>query len=100
MNSIEIFINNLCSEMYLYIDTNKKIVRVNNCEKPIDKEEINNLIRIIRNWDNEYKSDKIIDGEQFIIKLNTSKGTEVIKGKGDYPKNYHAFKDLVGRLYD
>ena len=100
MNSIEIFINNLYSEMYLYIDIKNNVVKINNKEKNIDDEDINNLIRIIRNWDNEYKSNKIIDGEQFIIKLNTSKGTEVIKGKGDYPKNYHAFKELVGRLYD
>jgi len=98
MKNIEIFINNLYREIYINIDVKNNIAKINNQEKRIETEFIEGLLRIIRTWDNNYTDNKVIDGEEVIIKISTNEGTEVIKGKN--PKNYTAFRNWVGRLYE
>ena len=100
MESIEIFINNLWQHRDLFIDVKNNIVKINNNEKKIDPLLIEQLIRTIRTWDSEYYNSKIIDAEEFIIKVKTSDGTDIIKGKGSYPKNYNTFKEIIGELYE
>ena len=37
----------------------------------------------------------IIDAESFFIKINTTDGTEIIKGSGEYPKDYILLKEWI-----
>lgn len=100
MTSIYILIENITSNLEIYIDISKKIITINNKEKQITIEKIDDLIRIIRTWNNEYINPKIIDAESFLIKINTDEGIEIIKGHGDYPNNYNLLKEWISDLYE
>ena len=100
MESIEICINNLYSEIILFIDVKNNLVRFLNKEKKIERDLIDELIRTIRNWDKEYHKSNIIDSERFLIKITTNNGVDTIKGSGVYPDNYNTFKELVGKIYE
>lgn len=100
MNSIEIYINNIGNNTDIYIDTKKHKVIINKKQKDITDEQIDELIRIIRTWDEVYESNtKIIDPEFFLINLNTNEETYTIRGDGGYPSNYHLFKEWIGELH-
>ena len=96
MKSIEIYID---IEFNILIDVINKIIILNNKQKEITDEKINELLRIIRTWENSYQSNNIIDGEEFLIKINTDNKTEIIKGKGKYPENYNLLKSWIGDIY-
>ena len=95
MNSIEIIIDNKISNIDIYINVIKETIIVNNQEQKITEEQIDDLIRIIRTWKNEYSNPNIIDAESFFIKINTTDGTEIIKGSGEYPDNYILLKEWI-----
>jgi len=50
MNSIEISINNIGNNINVFIDIINTKITINNKEKSITKEQIDDLIRIIRAW--------------------------------------------------
>ena len=101
MNSIEIYINNIGNNLKLYIDTKKNKITINETEKEITIEKIDELIRIIRTWDNIYKDNNHqIDRETFLININTNEGIEYIKGEGGYPENYSMLKEWLGEYYE
>ena len=100
MNSIEIYINSIGNNLNIYIDTKKNKIKINGQEKEIKEEKKNNLIRIIRTWDNIYKDNNHqIDSETFLININTNEGKDSIKGEGRYPENYSELKDWIGEFY-
>lgn len=100
MNSIEIVINNLYSYKKINIDIQNSTITTNNGTNKITKSNIDKLLRIIRNWNNNYPSSNQIDSEKFIIKINDSNQISTITGNGSYPENYHLFKELIGELYE
>ena len=95
MNSIELIIDNKISNIDIYINVIKKTIIVNNKEQKISEEKIDDLLRIIRTWKNEYNNPNVIDAESFFIKINTTDGTEIIKGSGEYPKDYILLKEWI-----
>lgn len=95
MNSIEIIIDSKTSKEEVYIDVLKQTIIINNKEQKITEEKIDDLLRIIRTWKNEYNNQNIIDAESFFIKINTTDGTEIIKGSGEYPKDYILLKEWI-----
>lgn len=95
MNSIEIYINNIGIETNIIINNKNNLITINNKTKEISEEKINDLIRIIRTWKNEYKNKKKIDSETFKIIINSNTETETITGNGDYPDNYNTFKEWI-----
>ena len=97
MKNIYILIENI-KIIEISIDVLKETITINNKEKIITKEQIKDLIRIIRNWDNEYHNSNIIDAESFLIKITTDKEIEIIKGKGNYPSNYKMLKEWISDL--
>ena len=101
MDSIEITINSIGNDINIFIDTINYKTKINDIEKEISKEKLNELIRIIRVWHPIYqnKSNKP-DIETFIIKINTNEGTDIIKGEGDFPNNYIEFKNWIGEFYE
>ena len=98
MNYIEISINALGEYLIIYINAKNKRLILNNIEKSITEEKIYDLLRIIRNWKGNYQNSKIMDGESFKIIINTNEGTNIIKGKGNYPSNYQEFKEWISDL--
>lgn len=98
MKSIEIYIYNLSNKINIYIDTiNKKII-INNQQKDISEEKIDDLIRIIRTWESNYQNLNNIDSESFEIRINLTNEIEIIKGNGNYPENYMLLKEWIGEF--
>jgi len=95
MNSIQIIIDSKTENIDIYIDVVKETIIINNKEQKITEEKIDDLIRIIRTWDNVYNNSNVIDSESFFIKINTNDGTEIIKGNGEYPDNYILLKEWI-----
>lgn len=95
MNSIEIIIDSKTANVDIYIDLVKETIIVNNKEQKITEEQIDDLVRIIRTWDNVYNNPNVIDAESFFIKIDTNSGTETIKGNGEYPDNYILLKEWI-----
>jgi len=101
MNSIEIYINQIGNELSIYIDTKNNKMKINDRELDISSDDIYELLRIIRTWDNLYEKDNIlIDKETFMIVINTLEGINYIRGNGGYPENYSEFKEWIGRHYE
>ena len=98
MNSIQIIIDSKTENIDIYIDVVKETIIINNKEQKITEEKIDDLIRIIRTWDNVYKNSNVIDSETFFIKIDTNNGTEIIKGNGEYPDNYILLKEWISDL--
>ena len=100
MNSIEIYIENLKNTLSVNIDLDNNIIFVNGIKKSITNEKIESLLRIIREWENNYNNNNTIDGENFSIKINTNNNVNLITGNGDYPNNYIEFKNWIGEFYE
>ena len=74
------------------------ILYLNNKKYQVTDEFKENLVRIIRTWESGYKDTGIIDEEEYIITVKTDSGEEIIKGRGEYPSNYHELFNLLGGL--
>ena len=51
-------------------------------------------------WKNEYGGSTTIDAEEFLVTVTTNKGKETFHGKGIFPHNYEALKELLSDQYD
>ena len=99
MKYIEMYFYNSTIEKKILIDIKNKTISFNNVHNIIDDEKIQELIRIIRTWKSQYKTDIINNKENFIIKIISSEGIETITGEGDYPSNYILLKEWLGEYY-
>ena len=99
MNSVEIQISSIGNYTNIYIDIKNNKTTINNQEKSITSEKIDELVRIIRTWDSIYQNqNNLIDSESFLVKIITNEGIEEIKGSGDYPNNYLSLKEWISDL--
>ena len=99
MNSVEIQISSIGNYTNIYIDIKNNKTTINNQEKSITSEKIDELLRIIRTWDSIYQNqNNLIDSESFLVKIITNEGIEEIKGSGDYPNNYLSLKEWISDL--
>ena len=100
INTIEININSGLNEIFhALIIYPRNICYINRKKYILSQEYLEELIRIIRTWENEYGNSKNIDDEEFQIIIKTKKEQEIFHGKGKYPENYICFKDLIGGIY-
>ena len=99
IDKILIKINNIGNTFNMIILPEYNKCFVNNVEKRINEDKINELLNIIINWKNNYGL-KGIDMEEFNIEIISNDGTNKYSGKGIYPNNYHIFKEWVSELYD
>ena len=98
MNTVEIIIQNGILEVFHgIINIPEKFCLINDTKKEVSDEFLDNLIRTIRLWKNEYGYDTHIDEEEFTVIVNEN---ERFHGKGVYPDNYETFKELLGELND
>ena len=99
IQSIEIII-----QSGLHVTTNalilcsKKIAYINDKKYLISDSFLDELEKTIYLWKNEYGSANVIDCEEFLITIKTKKGKETIHGKGIYPHNYDALKELLSDI--
>lgn len=100
MKSIEILVKSVGIEQKIMIDCVKKQIIIDNRMDLIKQEKIEELLRIIRLWKNEYSGLNVVDGESFLIRINTGNMIEIIQGKGNYPDNYNDFKEWISVFYE
>lgn len=83
-----------------YTMINDYIGIINDKQVLLNEDDINNLLRIIRYWHNEYRNDKIISKEEYFITINTDDEEETINFNGSYPDDLYILLDFLGDLYD
>ena len=84
---------------YYIIDVKKGLIKTSKMEKEISSDAIDYFLRIIRNWNNSYYSNKTIDREKFRIVITYNGEDEIIEGRGIYPPNYYELKKFLV-MYD
>ena len=77
----------------------KNICYKNNQKYHITKDFLEDIVRTIRLWKNEYGSDNKLDSEEFNIVVKTKDNEEKFHGKGIFPENYRSIKELLGDLH-
>ena len=98
MNTVEITIQNGTLEVFHgLINVQEKYCLINESKREFSDEFLDNLIRTIRLWNNEYGNSIRIDDEEFTVIVNEN---EKFHGKGIFPDNYDTFKKLLGELND
>lgn len=98
INYIEISISNITNQIDIAIDVKHNIYFTKNGKYSITNEKIEELLSIIRTWNNEYDASNMIDSEKFLICIKSREKEEIIKSHGNLPINYDQFKNWVGDL--
>ena len=78
----------------------KRELLLENKYYPITDEEIENFIRIIRNWNHEYDDDSYLDGNMFAVSVHYDGKVDRMRGIRGMPRNYQEFADFVRNIYD
>ena len=87
-------------EMFLpnyMVKISNDVCTINDKEIPISGEEIDDIIRILRDWKYIYSS-LIPSGEHYYILIKSSKSYEY-KFQNSFPDNFSELEDLLGELY-
>ena len=98
VDKIEIIINNgVIFEKNIQIIPNKNICYINNEEYRIENGKVEKILDILATWKYEYGNTGI-DKDEFKVVVY-SKGYETTyHGKGNYPRNYFEFLDILGGI--
>jgi len=82
------------------VSINDGICIINNQKIKITKEDVDNIIRTIRTWDNIYKSNSITE-EVYNIYLydNEDNLLDEFLFEGNYPSLFSNLLELIGELY-
>ncbi len=101
IESIEVLIRNgIHITMNALILYPKRTAYINDKKYQITDSYLEELEEIIYLWKNEYGSSNTIDAEEFLVTVTTNKGKETFHGKGIFPHNYEALKELLSDQYD
>lgn len=98
IETIRILISSIGHKDKYIIDCKKLELNYNESIKKIKEEDIFQILNFIYNWEDEYKSNFIIDGEEFFIEVISKEGIKKYHGKGDYPENYYLLKEFLEEL--
>ena len=98
MNIDKIEVQNNDKQFIIY--PKKLNVEIENKSYNIELELIEELIRIIRVWDNEYMDNSYNDGISFCVKVYYDGKVDVMKGRRAVPENYEEFNKYVKKIYD
>ena len=100
IDTIEVIIQNgvLLSEHFV-LKCNELKVYFAYETKEVSNEFLDELVRIIRLWKNEYGNNSKVDSEEFtVIVTSNDKTIDKFHGKGIYPDNYNQFIELLGEI--
>lgn len=92
VNKIEIMIPNYSAII------NEGNCFINDHEINVNKSDIDEIIRIIRDWKQEYKA--LFAEEIYTIRVITDKDNVVYKFYNAFPKDFYLLSDYLGDLYD
>ena len=83
----------------LYLDESKNFVEYNGMEKTMDiKNYVQKFVQIFSSWSENYNEPLVFDMENFKVEVVENNKSKQICGCGNYPKNYHEFKSLIGEI--
>ena len=100
INSIEInILNGPTTKMIAVVNFKDNTCLLNNNKYSINSDFKDELVRIIRTWENEYGSSNNIDDQEFKVIVNADK-KYVYHGKGIYPDNYQRLIEMFGDLHE
>lgn len=77
---------------------NKNNCTINDKKIKISDEDIDNIIRIIRYWDNIYQSD-ILDGREYFISIRSNHEI-MYRFRNKFPSDFNLLINYLGGLYD
>ncbi len=101
INTIEVIIRSgIFDSIHLIISYPRESCYMNNKIYTLNDKFLDELVRTIRLWDNEYGYDQMIDSEEFKVIVTTNEKEEIFHGKGIFPSNYQGFKRLLGEIHD
>lgn len=81
------------------VDIDKDKCIINDKEIYINKEDIDGIIRIIRNWKNEYRG-FIPSGNEYNIVINSDGKEYIYKFINAFPDDFFILNTFLGGLYD
>ena len=81
----------------LIIESN--ICYINNKTIPLKEEDIDNIIRIIRNWNNNYTNKKVIGENNDYIYIYKNNKKYSYTFKNEYPKDIDNLTSYIGDMY-
>ncbi len=96
IDMIEVMENN----RHFIIFPKKEKVLIDDEYYPIEKEKIENLIKIICAWDNDYVSSESLDGNYFEVSVYYDGKVDRMRGMRGIPSNYEEFVNYVRSIYD
>ena len=82
----------------ILIEDDRCIINDKICK--LDDSDINNIIRIIRDWDYLYRDDKVIGDNQSFIKVFSEDKEYVYKFYNTFPDDFNRLVDYIGGIYD
>lgn len=88
------------NEIKFVIFPKKEKVLIEGDYYPIERKKIDELIRIICLWDNEYTSQDSLDGNYFEVNVYYDGKVDRMRGRRGIPKNYEEFANYVRSIYD
>ena len=93
-------LTNLSQVLNIYADDNTNEILVNYSPINYDARKfVGDISAIIFNWKDSYYNNKVLDGEEFRIKIITDNNKErIIIGKNSFPSNYGDFKKIVNEV--
>ena len=92
--------NGLTEKINALIVYAKNICYINDKKYKVSDSFIEEIIRIIYPWENEYGADTNIDSEEFLVKVKSTDGVESFHGKGIFPHNYESLIEMLGDIDD
>ena len=72
---------------------------INDKEIVFTKDEFNDIVRIIRLWNNTYYSLSAVDMEKYYIIVKTDKDESLIEFIGTFPDDFFCLVNYLGDLY-
>ncbi len=81
-------------------DCDHNSYHINNKKVNITEAHIDHIIRIIRNWDNIYINNDIIDDTHNYITIKYNNQVYKYLFKNKYPHNFHSLVDYISQLYE
>ena len=100
LDTMEVTISNGLQSLYAFIMCKEKICYIDGLKYNVSDEFLDEIIRTISFWDNEYGENNRLDSEEFKVVIRENDKENVFHGKGIFPNNYAYFKELLGELRD
>lgn len=94
INKIEMYLPNY----NVIIDNNNAYI--NDKTLLLNEEDIDNIIREIRAWKEEYKKNALEESDYYIRLYNNDELVKAHLFHGSFPENFNNLLEIVGDLYD